>query len=133
MKNMKNYAITFVALVALLFGFTSCSKSSEPRLKLSFDKPVYEMELGSTLEIIPNVENGKLEELELEWFSYNENIVKCENGELIAINPGETTIRVEVSDKPYALAVATIKVLYEEAETPQQKQELMTALQNSMR
>ena len=48
MKNVKTYLITFVALVALLLGFTGCSKSEEPKLKLSFDKPVYEMELGST-------------------------------------------------------------------------------------
>jgi len=43
----------------------------------------------------------------------------------------------EETDKSFHYMVKSledfIKVLYEEAETPQQKQELMTALQNSMR
>ena len=68
MKNVKNYTITFLALVALLLGFTGCNKS-EPRLKLSFPKPVYEIEVGSTLTILPNVENGTIDELELNYVS----------------------------------------------------------------
>ena len=113
MKNVKTYFITFVALVALLLGFTGCSKSEEPKLKLSFDKPVYEMELGSTLEITPNLENGSVDELILAWTSYDENIVKCEDGKLVSVNPGETTVKVEVIGLPHIVAVTKVKVLYE--------------------
>ena len=113
MKNVKTYLITFVALVALLLGFTGCSKNEEPKLKLSFDKPVYEMELGSTLEITPNLENGSVDELILAWTSYDENIVKCEDGKLVSVNPGETTVKVEVIGLPHIVAVTKVKVLYE--------------------
>ena len=112
MKKVKTYVVSFLALVALALSFTGCAKS-EPRLKISFPKAVYEMQLGSTLEILPNVENGTIEELEFNWFSYDENIVKYDNGQLVAVNPGKTTVKVEVVGLPHVVAITTVKVLYD--------------------
>lgn len=110
---MKKLSIRLFLLLTILgFTFTVAScKENKVGLQLDFEKNSYEVILGDELVLTPQVTNGDIADLKLEWNSTDETVATCADGKITSVGLGTTTVKAWVEGKAYIAATAEITVV----------------------
>ena len=110
---MKKLSIRLFLLLTILgFTFTVAScKENKVGLQLDFEKNSYEVILGDELVLTPQVTNGDIADLKLEWNSTDETVATCADGKITSVGLGTTTVKAWVEGKAYIAATAKITVV----------------------
>ncbi len=109
MKKISFRLFLLIATIAFTFALVSCKNNSN-YLDLSFEKDNYELELGQNLTLNPILNNANGVEYQYEWSVEDSSIVECNDGEIVAIGTGSTTVKVWIVGKKFVAATAVIDV-----------------------
>lgn len=109
MKVLRNLIIIIVIMLGLFFTFNYIKTNKQ--IVLSFEKELYNLNVGEELQLKPKIEKGKLSgEVNLEYSSSDEAIASFNDGIIIAQAVGEVRVKVFLKNKEKVYAETTIKV-----------------------
>lgn len=109
MKVLRNLIIIIVIMLGIFFTFNYIKTNKQ--IVLSFEKELYNLNVGEELQLKPKIEKGKLSgEVNLEYSSSDEAIASFNDGIIIAQAVGEVRVKVFLKNKEKVYAETTIKV-----------------------
>jgi len=120
MKNIKKFLIVLTALMlSVCVAFSvSCKKensvipqlSTTPSVELNYEK--LKMEIGSSFTLSATLENFE-EQPQVEWYSFNENIVSVKDGVVKALGNGTTSVVAQVGTYSASCEVVVLEAVVE--------------------